>query len=424
MSTSVASITLPSGETRASIENPSVSLTDSAAMMELLGVQPSAAGVHVSPDSAMRFGAVYTCVNIIGQTIGTLPLQVYRRTEKGKALAPTHPTYRILHASPNAQLTAAVYLELIIAHLLLWGNHYSWIRWTQAGRLFDLQPLMPWQVTPRKNSDGTVRYEVVSAAGMQVLSPDEVLHIPALGWDGLRGLSPISMLRNAIGLGMAAEDFGARFFANDARPGVIVESVAGPGNGRAEQIKSEMQDKFSGPNRWKVMVLGPGLKLHPVTMPMDDAQFLETRKFQKTEIFGIYRVPPHLAGDLDKATFSNIEQQDIGFAKHCIRPLCVRIEMELTRKLYGMGAEFFAEFNLDGLLRGDFKSRMEGYQIAAGGPFVTRNEVRELENWQPMAGGERLLMPVNMAPVGDDGLPMQVKKEEPGDEPAQPEAAD
>lgn len=390
-------------ELRGSLENPATPITDTAAMLQLLGMQPSTAGVMVSPESAMRFGAVYTCIKVLGETVGSLPFQVFERTEKGKKLAAKRPEYKLLHDAPNAAMTSIVWREILVAQQQGWGNHYSWIRWANSGRIYDIQPLLPNSTTPKKAKDGTMSYEVQTASGRQILSADEVLHIPALGWDGVKGISPIGMLRNAIGAGLAAEEFAARFFANDARPGIVIETPFAPNTKKAGEIKDDVDEKFGGlGNKWKSMTTGPGVKIHTITMPMDDAQFLETRKFQKSEIFGIYRVPPHLGGDLDKATFSNIEQQDIGFAKHTIRPLNVRIEQEINRKLFPKG-DYFVEINIDGLLRGDFKSRMEGYAQAVGGPFLLVDEVRGLENFEPVPGGDRRLIPVNMAPVDQAG---------------------
>jgi HK97 family phage portal protein len=406
-------------EERASLENPSVSLTDPRAW-EILWGEARVAGVSVSPETAMRIAAVYSCVRIIAETIASLPFQVFGRTDSGKELAPRHPLYFLIHDRPNPYMTSFQWRETLLTHVLLWGNGYCLIDQTKGGRILGLYPLMPWHVHPERLKTREIVYRVQVEGDEERLEGWQVLHIPGLGFDGIKGLSPIALMRNAVGIGMAAEQFAADFYANDARPGVVIETGVAASQKQGQQIKEEMDRKFTGSGKkWKTMVLGPGLKLHPIQMPLADAQFLETRKFQRNEIHSIYRVPPHMAGDLDKATFSNIEQQDIGFAKHTILPWLRKIEQECNAKLFSDRASSFCEFNLDGLLRGDFLTRTQGYRELVNAGVMKRSEVRRLENLPDAKEVDRFLVQGAMVTVASDGS-LEHPKAEPAEAPDEP----
>lgn len=415
---------------RSSLEDPRVSIGDPAALQKIFGEEPSSAGIVVSEARAMRLSTVYTCVRILAETLASLPLHIYERGDSGKAPAPRHRYQYLLHDSPNEWTTSMVWRELGMAHVLLWGNSYSRLDWSNGGQLLGIYQLLPWQVQPYRKG-GTLRYRVQLEDGIEELPAEDVLHVPGLGYDGLMGLSVIrDYARNTLGLAIGAEDYGGRLFANDARPGLVLTHPGQMKQDAYERLKSSVGEQYGGKNRFRPMILEEGMTAVSMPMPAKDAQFLETRKQQRSEIFGLYRVPPHMGGDLERATFSNIEHQDIAFAKHTMRPWCVRWEQELNRKLFGRGSHYFVEFNLDGLMRGDFKSRMEGYQIGVGGPFLTVDEVRSLENLPPTPGGEQRLVPVNMAPVGKDGKPVTISgakpaeplPPKPGTEPEQPPA--
>jgi HK97 family phage portal protein len=412
-------------ETRASIENPSVPITDVHGMLELLGASGSGAGVYVTPESAMRFAAVFACVRVLAETVASLPFQLFDRTEQGKELA-TSPLYRLIHDQPNPWLSSFDWREVMVTHTALWGNHYSFIDQTEGGNILGLYPLMPSEVRPRRLETREIVYDVQTDRGGETLKSWQVLHIRGPGWDGLQGQSPIGLMRQAVGIGMAADRFVADFFANDARPGVIIETPAGVSPNQGDKIKEQMDRKFGPGNKWKTMTTGPGIKLHPVQMPLTDAQFIEQRKFQRNEICAIYRVPPHMIGDLDKATFSNIEQQDIGFAKHTILPWLRRIEQECNAKLISRRNPQFVEFNLDGLLRGDFKSRMEGYALGVNSGIYNRDEVRELENFKSEPALKKFLVQGAMVTVNEDGSlehPEPKPAAAPADKPAEKPAA-
>lgn len=396
-------------EGRASIEDPR---TSSSQILDMLGGSVRAtSGLLVNEDVALNYSAVYACVDIICKTLATLPLQIFQRGAQGELPAPAHAYWAMLHDRPNPFMTSVTWRKTMQAHTLLWGNGYSRIERTRGGRATALYPLQARRVEPLIKQ-GALVYEVtLESGGKEELPPDEILHVPALSLDGIKGISPIGKMRNSVGLGLAAEEYGARLFENDARPGIVVE-LAGKLSPQAEaNLKHDLNEKYKGlGNRHKAMVLEQGVKIHEVGFPPEDAQFLETRKFQRSEICSWYGVPPAMVADYEKGmTFANSEQQDLWFAKHTIRPWCVAAEQEINWKLF-RGSEFFVKFNLDGLLRGDFKTRMEGLQLATGGPFMKRSEARKLEGLPPDAAFDTPIMPLNM---GDANYPPRYEPKTP-----------
>ncbi len=291
-----------------------------------------------------------------------------------------------------------------MTQLLLWGNAYAQIVRGKGGQVLELWPLSPAGMEIiRDEKTKQLVYRHTEGVKTTEYKPEQIFHIPGLGFDGVKGLSPIAMAREAIGLALATEEFGARFFGNGARPGGILEH---PGVVKdPEKLRKSWEEVYKGlQNSHKIAVLEEGMKYHEIGIPPEDAQFLETRKFQLNEICRLFRVPPHLVGDLERATFSNIEHQSIDFVVHTIRPWLVRWEQAIIkdlllpeeRKLY------FPKFNVDGLLRGDFKTRMEGYAIGRQNGWYSANDIRELEDMNPIpeeAGGDLYLVNGNMLPV-------------------------
>ena len=363
---------------------------------------------------------MYACVRVIAETIASLPLHVYEATDTGSRKAPEHPLYRLLHDEPNAEMTSFVWRETMLSHLLLWGNAYCQIIRTGRNKIDSIYPLIPDQMDVDRDSRGNLTYTYTTSEGKTyALKPEDVLHIPGLGFDGVVGYSPIALEKSAIGLGIAAEEYGSKFFSNGARPsGILVHpnTVKDP-----SALRASWNAAFTGSaNAGKVAVLEENMHFEPLTMPNNEAQFLETRKFQVNEICRIFRVPPHMIGDLDRATFSNIEHQSISFAVHTIRPWLVRIEQAMNRALFPDnekagspgGRRYYVQFNLDGLMRGDYKSRMEGYAIARQNGWMSANEIRELENLNPLSdedGGNVYLVNGNMIPINVCGLTQVVK---------------
>lgn len=359
-------------------------------------------GVNVTETSALRVTAVYACVRVLAETVATLPLVVYRRQKpRGKLRDPSHPLYTVLHDQANTEMTAMQLRETMMAHVLLWGNAYASIERDGAGNVVGLWPLLPDRTyVVRDDKTGKLVYITTLPNGEQVLLPwDQVLHIPGLSYNGIVGYSPIQCAREAIGLALAAEEFGARFFGNGARPGGVLEHPATLSDEAYKRLRSSWESMHRGLNNaQRLAILEEGMQYKPLTIPPEDAQFLETRKFQVTEICRLFRVPPHLVGDLERATFSNIEHQSIEFVVHTIRPWLVRWEQAINMKLLTPleRRRFFVEHIVDGLLRGDIASRYNAYAIARQNGWMSANDIRELENMNPIPGGDVYLVPLNM----------------------------
>ena len=355
----------------------------------------------------MQTTAVYACVRILSETIASLPLHTYQVTEDGKDKARDHPLYHLLSGAPNPEMTSFVFRETLMGHLLLWGNAYAQIIRDGRGSVIALYPLMPDKMTVRRSEKGEIYYTYNKEGYDHILRTDEVLHIPGLGFDGLIGYSPIAMAKNAIGMAIATEEYGAKFFSNGANPGGVLEH---PGVVKdPSRVRDSWNAVYQGStNAHKVAVLEEGMKFQAIGIPPEQAQFLETRKFQTEEICRIFRVPPHLVASLDKATFSNIEHQSISFVVHTIRPWLVRIEQSINKALFN-GTEkekYFVSFVVEGLLRGDYSSRMQGYAIGIQNGFMSPNDVRSLENMNPIPdeeGGNTYMVNGNMLKLKDVG---------------------
>lgn len=290
-------------------------------------------GKPVNEYTAMQMTAVYSCVRILAEAVAGLPLHLYKyNASGGKEKALSHPLYFVLHDEPNPEMSSFVFRETLMTHLLLWGNAYAQIIRNGKGEVIALYPLMPNRMSVDRDSSGALYYtytryseEAPTMNGMTVtLRPSDVLHIPGLGFDGLVGYSPIAMAKNAIGMAIACEEYGAKFFANGAAPGGVLEH---PGTIKDPQkVRDSWNAAYQGSsNSHRVAVLEEGMKYQPIGISPEQAQFLETRKFQINEIARIFRVPPHMVGDLEKSSFSNIEQQSLEFVKYTLDPsgLCI-----------------------------------------------------------------------------------------------------
>jgi HK97 family phage portal protein len=362
----------------------------------------------VTEKNAMQSAAVYACVRVIAETVASLPLHLYRYVDEGKKRDTSHPLYFLLHDAPNPEMTSFIFRETMMTHLLLWGNSYSQILRNGHGEITGLYPLLPDKMQVSRNEEDELIYLYQSGMKNIAFRKEEILHIPGLGFDGLVGYSPITMARNAIGMAMATEEFGASFFANGAAPGGILEH---PGTLKdPSKVRESWNQLFQGSgNANKVAVLEEGMTYKQIGIPPNEAQFLETRKYQTEEICRIYRVPPHLVADLDKATFSNIEHQSISFVVHTIRPWLVRLEQAMNKTLLypSERQDYFVEFNVDGLLRGDYESRMRGYATARQNGWMSANDIRRLENMNLISkeeGGDLYLINGNMTKLEDAGI--------------------
>ena len=383
----------------------------------------TSSGKNVNERTAMRVTAVYSCVRILSEAIAGLPLHLYKQIDKGgKEKAIEHPLYKLLHDEPNPEMTSFVFRETLMSHLLLWGNAYAQIIRNGKGQVVALYPLMPNRMTVDRDSNGRIYYTYsvnesdnpkLRKLGQIRMTKDEIFHIPALGFDGLVGYSPIAMAKNAIGMAMACEEYGAKFFANGASPSGVLEH---PGNIKdPDKLRESWNTLFQGSgNSHKIAVLEEGLKYQPIGISPNEAQFLETRKFQIDEIARIFRVPPHMVGDLDKSSFSNIEQQSLEFVKYTLDPWVTRWEQAIHRSLLleSEKTDYFAKFNVDGLLRGDYQSRMNGYSVGIQNGFLSPNDIRSLENMDLIPdnlGGNLYLVNGSMQKLSDAGAAYKQK---------------
>lgn len=367
----------------------------------------SSGGKRVNEHSAMQMTAVYSCVRVLSEAVAGLPLHFYECADGSKQRAEKHPLYFILHDEPNPEMSSFVFRETLMTHLLLWGNAYAQIIRNGRAEIVGLYPLMPERMTVDRDENERLCYHYTSSHGLIDLSPEDVFHIPGLGFDGLVGYSPIAMAKNAIGMAIACEEYGATFFKKGAAPSGVLEHPGTIKN--IDLVRNSWQQTFGGSeNSGKVAVLEEGMKYTPVSIAPEHAQFLETRKFQTNEIARIFRVPPHMIGDLEKSSFSNIEQQSLEFVKYTLEPWLIRWEQAISRSLLlpWEKSSFFAKFNVDGLLRGDYQSRMNGYATGINNGFMSPNDVRRLENLDLIPdelGGNLYLVNGNMCPLNMAG---------------------
>ena len=368
----------------------------------------------VNERTAMQTAAVYACIRVLSEAVASLPLQLYKYQGKGAVIADDHPLYDILHSVPNAEMTSFVFRETLMSHLLLYGNAYAQIIRDSTGQIKELYPLLPDKMDVSRNEQGQIYYTYwreKDAANQQekgggvTLRYDEVLHVPGLSFDGLTGYSPIALAKNVIGMAIATENYGASFFRNGATPGGILEHPGELNKDAPDQLRETWEGLFVGQGAHRIAVLEGGMTYHAVGIPPDQAQFLETRRFQLNEIARIFRVPPHMIGDLERSTFSNIEQQALEFLKYSVDPWIKRWEQQMEKSLLTPAERKTHEirFNVDGLLRGDYMTRMRGFAIARQNGWVSANEIRSLDRQMPIAeefGGDRFYINGNMVEMG------------------------
>lgn len=364
-------------------------------------------GKRVTPYNAMQMTAVYACVRIIAETVAALPLNIYRYTDDGKIKEYKHPLYRLLHDEPNPEMTSFGLRETMMHHILTTGNAYAQIIRNGYGEVIALYPLLPNKMrVERSSADKRIYYHYsTDTEGHITLSSDEVLHIPGLGFDGIIGYSPIAMCKNAIGLGMAADEFGSSFFENGARPTGVLKH---PGHIKEpEKVRAAWENTY-GSGEHRTAVLEEGMDYQQISISPNEAQFLETRKFQVNEICRIFRVPPHMVADLEKSSFNNIEQQSLDFVQNTITPWLVRLEQNMQRQLLlpDEKGQIFIKHNINGLLRGAFNARMQGYAVGRQNGWYSVNDIRELEDMNKIPaseGGDDYLCNGNMTKLRDAG---------------------
>lgn len=388
-------------------EDRSIQSSDVGGMTELFGDVKTKSSVNVTEENSLRLTAVYACVRIISESIASLPFKVYARSPDGsKKVAHEHYLYSLLHDISNENQTSFEFRETIVTHLCLRGRAYILKKVNNRGIVTELKPLDPWRVIAYEYKDKQYPYNIMyfyyDDDEVKVYNREEIIHLKGLSINGKEGLSPISYAREAIGLGLAAEQFGSQYFGQGTNTGGALETPNALSEAAYNRLKADMLAKRQGlDNSHGVLILEEGLKYSKTIISPDDSQFIETRKFQISEIARIFRVPLHMLAELDKASFSNIEHQGIEFVTHTLRPWLVRIEQAFLMQLFTENdrKKYFCEFDVDGLLRGDFKTRQEGYAIGRQNGWLSANDIRKIENLQPIEDGDVYLINGNMIPI-------------------------
>ncbi|HFD40870.1 MAG TPA: phage portal protein [Anaerolineae bacterium] len=375
----------------------------------------TATGLRINPDNSLEIGAVYACVRVLSESVAQLPLLLYRsRADGSRERARTHRLYQLLRYQPNPEMTAFEFREALMGHLLTWGNAYAEIEFDGAGRVLALWPLRPDRMRVERGEGGGLRYiyrlsrpDADTGDLEKSLAAWRVFHLRGLSSDGIIGYSPVRLQRLGISLARATEEFGGRFFGNDARPGGVLEHPGHLSDDAHERLRKSWETRHQGLSRsHRLAILEEGMKFHEIGLPPEDAQFLGTRKYQRSEIAGWFRVPPHMIGDLERATFSNIEHQGIEFVTASLAPWLVRWEQRIWAQLLSSRERaegYFAEHLVDSLLRGDIQSRYAAYAQGRQNGWLSANDIRRLENMDPIPGGDVYLVPLNMIPAGQAG---------------------
>ena len=388
-----------SGEERASLRRPTdwlyTALTGGA----------TASGETVTADSALRQPIVWACVRVIAEDVASLPLKVYgRRDDGGREEITTHPVARLLHTEPNVEMSPFTFMETLTSHVLLYGNAYVEIERNGAGHPVALWPLIPERMTVLI-IDGEITYEYRGAGlGSVQFTRDKIIHVKGLGSDGVMGYSPIAYARETIGMAKAMEKSGGSFFANSSRPSGVLSHPGRLTEDASRRLRQSWDTVHTGSaNTGRTAVLEEGMKWQTLSIPNQDSQWLEARQFALQDICRIYRVPPHLVQDLSRATFSNIESQQIAYLQHTLMPWLRRWEQELTRKLLpGLNGSMYVEFLSDAVLRGNTTERFDAYKTARETGWLSINEIRRRENLNPIDGGDGYIQPLNFSVVGSD----------------------
>jgi len=361
----------------------------------------STTGQNVNQASSMTYSAVWAAVRAISEGVASLPLQVFRKGHDGsRSKANDHPLYRILHDQPNPEMSALTFRETLMGHALVWGNGYAEIvRDKNSGRVQQLWPLDPSQVEPVRDEKGELFYKY----GSVIFLPTEILHIKGLSFDGVKGYSVIAQAKNSIGLGMAVEEFGSTFFGQGGKPAGVI-SVPGKLNSEAIQnMRKSWEDMHATvKNAHRVAILQNGVTYQTIGTPPDDAQWIASRSFQLQEIARWFKIPASKIG-AGAGTYSSLEQDNLAFLQETLRPWLIRWEQEINFKLISSLDQLYAEHNQDALLRGDTAGRSAFYASALSWGWLSRNDVRALENLPPFEGGDAYMIPKNMDPAFGPG---------------------
>ena len=387
-------------------------------LAERIADRTTATGRRLDTDRALSQGTVFACVRLIAESGGMIPLLLYRRlTPKGKERATEHPLFDILHSQPNPESTPIELFENILGHLCLWGNAYCEIEYDRAGRRRAIWLLRPDRMTVNVVRNERVYEYNLPDGNIVTLGRRQVWHIRGWGTDAWLGKSPITLAREAIGLALATEEAGNLFFGNDSRPGGVLRYPGKLSKEAGERLKASWEGAHQGlTHKQRVAVLEEGVEWQSIGIPPNEAQFLETREFQQTQICTIYRVPPHMIGIVSKSTSwgTGIEQQSIGYVTYTLGPYLTRIAQSVSRDLLTPAERniYFAEHLRAALVMGDLQTRYTAYNMGRMGGWLSANDIREAENLNPIEGGDTYLQPLNMAPLGSESMPVQAQNTE------------
>lgn len=396
-----------------SLRNPT------AAELLTLGAMPTASGVSVTPDTALTYSAVLSCIRILSETVGTLPLILYERLQpRGKRRATADWRYGLMHDAPNPRMTRFEYMTTVMGHLAGWGNHYSERQLDGAGRTIALWPLRPDRMTIDGSVVTGLTYRYDTGGKIVPLHEDQVLHFRGMGSDGVRGYSVLRLAREAVGLGLATQEYGSRWFGNGARPTVVLEHPGKISKDAQTRLLDNWREKHEGlSNAHRVAVLEEGMKIETIGIPPEDSQFLQTRKFQRVEVAAMFRVPAYMIGEMEGAIKSNVEQQSMDLWQSVMAWLvCIEQRSGLSLLNPKERSRYLFEFLVDSLVRADIETRYKAYATGIQWGWLNRDEVRERDNLNPMPDGvgEVYWQPLNMVALN----PSETTATPPASEPA------
>jgi HK97 family phage portal protein len=374
----------------------------------------SQSGEVVTESTALTYSAIWCAVNLIAGTVSTLPLQLLRKDQGKTITAKEQRIYRVLHDEFNPLMTAEMGRSVMAAHLLVWGNCYAEKVTNGVGDIVELWPIPPNRVRIESANNKQVIYSIQVDSQRYQLNRDRILHIAGLGFDGLQGYSVIAMARKSIGLAMAMETFGSRYFGEGTHPsGIITHPLAIKNN----DLRKALKDQYAGLGKThRLMLLEEGMDYKSIGVPPEDSQFLESRQFQIPEVARWFNLPPHKLKDLTRSSFSNIESEQISFVTDSILPWLIRLEQNYAMQLLSpveKKREFFFRHNVDGLMRGNSKDRSEYYRTMFGIGAMSINDIREKENWDPVENGDERFVPLNMIPLSRLNEYLDRQKEQP-----------
>lgn len=390
-------------ELRSSLENPSTPLSS---FMDALDGEKTTAKIIVNEEKALGIGSYFSCIKVISETMASMDLEVVEKVGKATRANTSHPNYWLLHAEPSQDYNRFEWVQAMLIWATSWGNGYSKIVRDRFANAIELKILPEFEVTPKKTERGKLYYEWIHEGKTETIFADDMIHLKNLGTTGLIGMSTAMIQRESLANSLAKQQHEGAFYANGARASGILMTPGTMGPKEKNNLETSFAKANEGSkNRFKTIVLEEGVKYQQLTIPQNDAQFLESKKFDRSEIAGWFRVPPHKIGDLEKANYSNIEAQDRAFAKDVAVPWAERFQQELNRKLFfpWERGKFMTQFNLDDLIKGDIKTRYEVYNSAVQTGILKPTEPREAEGW-PMEGTEQInkffmngtMMPVDM----------------------------